>query len=206
MAAVVKLSTQAMIFSFMYYLICLEDDYIRILLQNTIYSFSGPRCFGTMGCNANVVKSKNHTTHNQSQKWHRNDIKKPQTQRSESLTKVNPKFLRNMHFARSTRAWRSCSPTSRLWVHLLELLKRMSSLRKLSPQTQRVSATTWCLIYTAHPKLTLPRVLGSPSQRPTQKPRPSLKSRPRPRPKHRTRLKSKPSLRPRQKPSPKSRS
>ena len=47
-----------------------------------------------------MAKSKNHTTHNQSQKWHRNGIKKPQSQRYESLKGVDPKFLRNMRFAK----------------------------------------------------------------------------------------------------------
>ncbi|XP_032991458.1 60S ribosomal protein L29-like [Rhinolophus ferrumequinum] len=44
--------------------------------------------------------SKNHTTHNQSQKWHRNTIKKPQSQKYESLKGVDTKFLRNMRFAK----------------------------------------------------------------------------------------------------------
>ncbi|KAK7818056.1 hypothetical protein U0070_014651 [Myodes glareolus] len=47
-----------------------------------------------------MAKSKNHTTHNQSQKWHRNGIKKLQSQRYESLKRVDPKFLRNMRFAK----------------------------------------------------------------------------------------------------------
>ncbi|KAH0508369.1 60S ribosomal protein L29 [Microtus ochrogaster] len=47
-----------------------------------------------------MAKSKNHTTHNQSRKWHRNGIKKPRSQRYESLKGVDPKFLRNMHFAK----------------------------------------------------------------------------------------------------------
>ncbi|XP_036036211.1 60S ribosomal protein L29-like [Onychomys torridus] len=47
-----------------------------------------------------MAKSKNHTTHNQSQKWHRNGIKKPRSQRYKSLKGVNPKFLRNMRFAK----------------------------------------------------------------------------------------------------------
>uniref|UniRef100_H0Y0W6 60S ribosomal protein L29 n=1 Tax=Otolemur garnettii TaxID=30611 RepID=H0Y0W6_OTOGA len=47
-----------------------------------------------------MANSENHTTHNQSQKWHRNGIKKPQSQRYESLKGVDPKFLRNMHFAK----------------------------------------------------------------------------------------------------------
>ena len=47
-----------------------------------------------------MAKSKNHTTHNQSRKWHRNGIKKPWSQRYESLKGVDPKFLRNMRFAK----------------------------------------------------------------------------------------------------------
>ncbi|XP_059106930.1 large ribosomal subunit protein eL29-like [Peromyscus eremicus] len=47
-----------------------------------------------------MAKSKNHTTHNQSQKWNRNGIKKPRSQRYESLKGVDPNFLRNMHFAK----------------------------------------------------------------------------------------------------------
>uniref|UniRef100_A0A8C8RJY7 60S ribosomal protein L29 n=1 Tax=Pelusios castaneus TaxID=367368 RepID=A0A8C8RJY7_9SAUR len=47
-----------------------------------------------------MAKSKNHTTHNQSRKWHRNGIKKPRSQRYESLKGVDPKFLRNMRFAK----------------------------------------------------------------------------------------------------------
>uniref|UniRef100_A0A8C3X4W9 60S ribosomal protein L29 n=1 Tax=Catagonus wagneri TaxID=51154 RepID=A0A8C3X4W9_9CETA len=37
-----------------------------------------------------MVKSKNHTTHNQSPKWYRNGIKKTQSQRYESLKGVDP--------------------------------------------------------------------------------------------------------------------
>ncbi|KAH0516526.1 60S ribosomal protein L29 [Microtus ochrogaster] len=47
-----------------------------------------------------MAKTKNHTTHNQPQKWHRNGIKKPWSQRYESLKGVDPKFLRNMSFAK----------------------------------------------------------------------------------------------------------
>ncbi|XP_063461232.1 large ribosomal subunit protein eL29-like [Pan paniscus] len=45
-----------------------------------------------------MAKSKNHTTHNQSRKGHRNGIKKPRSQRYKSLKGVDPKFLRNMRF------------------------------------------------------------------------------------------------------------
>ncbi|KAM7328376.1 hypothetical protein ACRRTK_012468 [Alexandromys fortis] len=47
-----------------------------------------------------MAKSKNHTIHNQSRKWHTNGIKKPRSQRYESLKGVDPKFLRNMRFAK----------------------------------------------------------------------------------------------------------
>ncbi|OPJ80815.1 ribosomal protein L29 isoform B [Patagioenas fasciata monilis] len=52
------------------------------------------------GGGAAMAKSKNHTTHNQSRKWHRNGIKKPRSHRYESLKGVDPKFLRNMRFAK----------------------------------------------------------------------------------------------------------
>nr|XP_039324597.1 60S ribosomal protein L29-like [Saimiri boliviensis boliviensis] len=47
-----------------------------------------------------MAKSKNHTIHNQSRKWRRNGMKKPQSQRYESLQVVDPKFLRNMIFTK----------------------------------------------------------------------------------------------------------
>nr|XP_048306521.1 60S ribosomal protein L29-like [Myodes glareolus] len=47
-----------------------------------------------------MAKFKNYTTHNQSRKWHRNGIKKPRSQRYESFKGVDPKFLRNMPFAK----------------------------------------------------------------------------------------------------------
>ncbi|CAD7689536.1 unnamed protein product [Nyctereutes procyonoides] len=56
--------------------------------------------WGAKGFGADVAKSKNHTTHNQSRKWHRNGIKKPRSQRYKSLKGVDPKFLRNMCFAK----------------------------------------------------------------------------------------------------------
>uniref|UniRef100_A0A8C0MBU7 60S ribosomal protein L29 n=1 Tax=Canis lupus familiaris TaxID=9615 RepID=A0A8C0MBU7_CANLF len=55
---------------------------------------------GAAGFGEDMAKSKNHTTHNQSRKWHRNGIKKPWSQRYESLKGVDLKFLRNMRFAK----------------------------------------------------------------------------------------------------------
>ena len=42
-----------------------------------------------------MAKSKNHSSHNQGHKNHRNGIKKPVRNRYESLKAVNSKFLRN---------------------------------------------------------------------------------------------------------------
>ncbi|CAL8356501.1 unnamed protein product [Boreogadus saida] len=47
-----------------------------------------------------MAKSKNHTSHNQSRKAHRNGIRKPKAERYESLKGVDTKFLRNMRFAK----------------------------------------------------------------------------------------------------------
>lgn len=51
-----------------------------------------------------MAKSKNHTTHNQSAKNHRNGIKKPKPQRFRSLQGVDPVFLRNQRWARKVPA------------------------------------------------------------------------------------------------------
>ncbi|KAH8871846.1 hypothetical protein MN116_006198 [Schistosoma mekongi] len=47
-----------------------------------------------------MAKSKNHTSHNQNKKQHRNGIIRPKKQRYPSLKGVDPKFLRNMRFAK----------------------------------------------------------------------------------------------------------
>ncbi|XP_065178294.1 uncharacterized protein LOC135808970 [Sycon ciliatum] len=49
---------------------------------------------------AAMAKSKNHTAHNQSYKWHRNGIKKPRSQRYQALSGMDPKFIRNLRFAK----------------------------------------------------------------------------------------------------------
>lgn len=42
-----------------------------------------------------MAKSKNHSTHNQGHKNHRNGISRPKRNRYESLKAVNTKFLKN---------------------------------------------------------------------------------------------------------------
>ena len=70
---------------------------LRVVLP---FSLPVPGAAGAAGYRADMAKSKNHTTHNQSHKWHRNGIKKPRSQRYESLKGVDPKFLRNMRLAK----------------------------------------------------------------------------------------------------------
>nr|AHB12476.1 60S Ribosomal Protein L29 [Pantala flavescens] len=47
-----------------------------------------------------MAKSKNHTNHNQNKKAHRNGIKRPKRYRHESTRGVDPKFLKNLRFAK----------------------------------------------------------------------------------------------------------
>ncbi|XP_045612614.1 uncharacterized protein RpL29 [Procambarus clarkii] len=47
-----------------------------------------------------MAKSKNHTNHNQNRKAHRNPIRRPKKSKHPSMRGVDPKFLRNMKFAR----------------------------------------------------------------------------------------------------------
>nr|ABR87314.1 large subunit ribosomal protein 29 [Pristionchus sp. 15 RS5229] len=47
-----------------------------------------------------MAKSKNHTSHNQNRKDHRNGIHKPTKQRYLSMKGVDPKFLKNLRFAK----------------------------------------------------------------------------------------------------------
>uniref|UniRef100_A0A914ZHI1 60S ribosomal protein L29 n=2 Tax=Parascaris TaxID=6254 RepID=A0A914ZHI1_PARUN len=47
-----------------------------------------------------MAKSKNHTSHNQNRKNHRNGIKRPKKHRFMSMKGVDKKFLRNLRFAK----------------------------------------------------------------------------------------------------------
>ncbi|KAL6062521.1 60S ribosomal protein L29 [Balamuthia mandrillaris] len=47
-----------------------------------------------------MAKSKNHTTHNQGKKNHRNGIKKPKEHRYRSTKGMDSKFLRNQKWAK----------------------------------------------------------------------------------------------------------
>ena len=69
-------------------------------LFKKVMTLSVPGASGAVGFSADMAKFKNHTMHNQSPKWHRNCIKKPQPQTYESLKWVDPKFPKNMVFAK----------------------------------------------------------------------------------------------------------
>jgi len=47
-----------------------------------------------------MAKSKNHTNHNQTRKELRNGLKKPATRRHMSMKGCDPKFLKNLKFAK----------------------------------------------------------------------------------------------------------
>jgi len=49
-----------------------------------------------------MAKRKNHTNHNQSRKAHRNGIKRPISHKYRALKGMDPKFLRNMKFAKAS--------------------------------------------------------------------------------------------------------
>ena len=120
------------------------------------FSFLVPCASASAGPGADMAKSKNHTTHNQSRKWHRNGIKKPWSQRYESLKGVDPKILRNMRFAKenkkglkkmranNAKAMSACAEAVKALVKPKEVKPKMPTggSRKLSR-----------LAYIAHPKL-----------------------------------------------------
>ncbi|XP_032022418.1 large ribosomal subunit protein eL29-like [Hylobates moloch] len=108
-----------------------------------------------------MAKSKNHTTHNHSRKWHRNGIKKPQkekksqSQRYDSLKGVDPKFLRNRCIAKKQNKKglkkmqadnaKAISPRG-------EATKAL--VKEVKPKIPKgVSSKLHRLAYIAHPKL-----------------------------------------------------
>nr|XP_010338802.1 60S ribosomal protein L29-like [Saimiri boliviensis boliviensis] len=105
-----------------------------------------------------MAKSKNHTTHNQSQKRHRNGIKKPRSQRYESLEGVDPKFPRNMRFAKKhsrkglkkTQASKAKAMRARA-----EAVTALGKPKEVKPKIPKggVSQKLDRLAYIAHPKL-----------------------------------------------------
>uniref|UniRef100_A0A2K5S2Y9 60S ribosomal protein L29 n=1 Tax=Cebus imitator TaxID=2715852 RepID=A0A2K5S2Y9_CEBIM len=105
-----------------------------------------------------MAKSKNHTTHNQSRKWHRNGIKKPQSQRYESLKGVDPKFLRNMCFAKKHNKKglkKMQANNAKAMSARAEAIKALAKPKEVKPKIPKggVSRKLDRLAYIAHPKL-----------------------------------------------------
>ncbi|XP_051034805.1 60S ribosomal protein L29-like [Phodopus roborovskii] len=104
-----------------------------------------------------MAKSKNHTTHNQSWKWHRNGIKNPRSQRYESLKGVNPKFLRNTCFAKKHNK----KGLKKMQVHnakamsaRAETIKGLVKPKVVKPKMPKgPGCKLSCLAFIAHPKL-----------------------------------------------------
>ncbi|XP_036154263.1 60S ribosomal protein L29-like [Myotis myotis] len=117
-----------------------------------------PGTLGAEGFGAEVAKSKNHTTHNQSRKWHRNSIKKPPSQRYEPLKEVDPKFLRSMHFAKKhnkkglkkMQANNAKAPSA-----CAKAIKALVKPKEVRPSISKGSSSSKLsrLAYIAHPKL-----------------------------------------------------
>ncbi|XP_049994215.1 60S ribosomal protein L29-like [Alexandromys fortis] len=103
-----------------------------------------------------MAKSKNHTTHNQSRKWHRNGIKKPRSQRYESLKGVDPKFLRNMRFAKKHKKGpkkMQANNAKAMSAHA-EAIKAPVKPQLVKPKVPKgPTCKLTCLALIAHPKL-----------------------------------------------------
>ncbi|XP_050996736.1 60S ribosomal protein L29 [Acomys russatus] len=104
-----------------------------------------------------MAKSKNHTTHNQSRKWHRNGIKKPRSQRYESLKGVDPKFLRNMRFAKKHNKKglkKMQANNAKAMSARAEAIKALVKPKAIKPKMPKgPSCKLSRLAFIAHPKL-----------------------------------------------------
>ncbi|XP_063136523.1 large ribosomal subunit protein eL29-like [Rattus norvegicus] len=104
-----------------------------------------------------MAKSKNHTTHNQSCKWHRNGIKKPRSQRYKSLKGVDPKFLRNMRFAKkhNKKGLKKMQANNAKAVSArAEAIKALLKPHDVKPKMPKGSSCKLSrLAFIAHPKL-----------------------------------------------------
>ncbi|XP_053419193.1 60S ribosomal protein L29-like [Nycticebus coucang] len=104
-----------------------------------------------------MANSKNHTTHNQSRKWHRNGIKKPRSQRYESLKGVDSKFLKNMCFVKKhnkTLFLKMQANNAKAISAHTEAIKALVKPKEVKTKIpKRVSCKLSQLAYIAHPKL-----------------------------------------------------
>ncbi|KAI9917591.1 hypothetical protein PsorP6_012489 [Peronosclerospora sorghi] len=64
-----------------------------------------------------MVKQKNHTARNNTVKAHRNGIKKPKNHRFHSTRGLDPKFLRNQHWAKKyDKKHRNRKYKDKVWI------------------------------------------------------------------------------------------
>ncbi|XP_060242065.1 large ribosomal subunit protein eL29-like [Meriones unguiculatus] len=104
-----------------------------------------------------MANSKNHTTHNQSHKWHRNGIKEPRSQRYKSLKGVDPKFLRNMSFAKkhNKKGLKTMQANNAKEVSVqTEAIKALVKPAAVKPKMPKAPSRKLSrLAFIAHPKL-----------------------------------------------------
>ncbi|KAK2090881.1 60S ribosomal protein L29 [Saguinus oedipus] len=101
-----------------------------------------------------MAKSKNHTTNNQSQKWHRNSIKKPRSQRYESLKGVDPKFMRFAKKHNEKGLKKMQANNAKAMSTRAEAIKTLVKPKEVKPKIPNgVSHKLNRLAYIAHPKL-----------------------------------------------------
>ncbi|XP_060227539.1 large ribosomal subunit protein eL29-like [Meriones unguiculatus] len=103
-----------------------------------------------------MAKSKNHTTHNLSRKWHRNGLKKARSQRHESLKGVDPKFLRNMRFAKkhNKKGLKKMQANNAKAVSVQEAIKAPLKPAAVKPKMPKAPGHKHShLAFIAHPKL-----------------------------------------------------
>ena len=91
---------------------------------------------GATGFSADFsAKSKNHTTYSQPPKWHRNSIKKPPSQRYESLKGADPKVLRNMHFSKKHK-----KGLKKMQANIAKAIKALVKPKEVKPKIPKGSS------------------------------------------------------------------
>ncbi|EDM04235.1 rCG35046, partial [Rattus norvegicus] len=104
-----------------------------------------------------MAKFKNHTTYNQSCKWHKNDTKEVQSQRYESLKGVDPKFLRKMRFAQKHKKKglkKTQANNAKAVIACAEATMALVKPQAIKPKMQKgPSRRLSRLAFIAHPKL-----------------------------------------------------
>ncbi|XP_052036884.1 60S ribosomal protein L29-like [Apodemus sylvaticus] len=99
-----------------------------------------------------MAKSKNHTTHNQSCKGHRNGIQRPRSQRYEPLKGADPKFLRSQE-AQQKKCLKKMQANNAVSA-LTEAIKALVKPQAIKPKTpKRSSCKLSRLAFIAYPKL-----------------------------------------------------